>query len=201
MSILDQYLQHAKSVNCIMCSETTMSSIPVCESCRKKNSQEESDIIKTIEIVLNEEENLTPESISPLTGIKIPIVKWYYQKGNLMPRGKRCIDNGDKTGISIYASRYDKYIIIELGGRIDSQNAGILQEYIDTLTDDRWTHIILSMQEVKFLSSNGIRTIITTYKKLNDTGSFYITNPSTNVENVLGMVALERLLLKWGVYV
>ena len=57
--------------------------------------------------------------------------------------------------------------------------------------------IILDMSDVQFLSSLGIRSILSTYKQTQATGGqFYIVNPSTHVQNVLGMAALNAMLLE-----
>ena len=85
---------------------------------------------------------------------------------------------------------------ITASGRVDTDSSAILQRKLDE-TSKKCKNIILNMQQVSFLTSGGIRVLLMFYKILNAKGgSFFIENPSDNVKNVLGMTALEELLLK-----
>ena len=83
-----------------------------------------------------------------------------------------------------------------LEGRITSVTSNILNRKLDEAHKE-YKSIILNMQKVSFLSSGGIRILLTYYKILKgDGGSLYIEYPAENVRNVLGMVALNEMLLK-----
>ena len=57
--------------------------------------------------------------------------------------------------------------------------------------------IILDMSEVQFLSSLGIRSILSTYRQAAAMGGkLLIANPPPSVKNVLGMAALNSMLLE-----
>ena len=82
-------------------------------------------------------------------------------------------------------------------GRITSMNANVFQHKLDELFRNGRTNIIVNMMEVTFLSSGGIRVLLMFFKKAKDQGgSFFIEEPSENVVNVLGMTALDQMLLK-----
>ena len=82
-------------------------------------------------------------------------------------------------------------------GRITSVNANVLQHNINEVFDKGEINIIVNMMQVNFLSSAGIRVLLMFYKKAkNGGGSFHIEEPSENVVNVLGMTALDEMLLK-----
>jgi len=82
-------------------------------------------------------------------------------------------------------------------GRINTINAPMLEsEIINTLNEGN-KHIILDLSRVSYLSSTGIRVILKTFKQANlSGGKLNIEHPSENVKNVLGMAALEEMLLK-----
>ena len=83
-----------------------------------------------------------------------------------------------------------------LQGRITSVTSNILNRKLEEASKD-YKRIILNMQKVLFLSSGGIRILLMYYKIMkNSGGSFCIESPSENVRNVLGMVALNEMLLK-----
>ena len=82
-------------------------------------------------------------------------------------------------------------------GQVNSGTADKLEDRLQKALEDGQRDLILNMLWVKFLSSAGIRVILKTYKEANDLGgSFGIEMPSQNVKNVLGMAALDEMLIK-----
>ena len=83
-----------------------------------------------------------------------------------------------------------------LEGRITSVTS-IDLNYKLSQARKEYKHIIVNMQKVSFLSSGGIRVLLMFFKAMKgEGGSFYIEKPSENVKNVLGMTALNEMLLK-----
>ena len=81
-------------------------------------------------------------------------------------------------------------------GRVNSTNADGLQFRLEKALKDGEVNIVLNMNQVDFLSSTGIRVLLKTYKDASKTGvKFAIEQPSENVRNVLGMVAMDELLI------
>ena len=188
-------MRSVRTIKCLMCGEIGSRITPLCDTCSQSYRDDEVELITRIGNLTKANAYLTPELIAEKTGIPLNIIKWYY-KNRKLGSSKKVIDEGKQSGVSITATRYDKYIWIDVGGKIDSQNSAVLGEYIDSLIKDGWKNIVLDMNEIKFFSSNGIRVVLATYKKLHEDGSFHIAFPSSNVENVLGMVALDKMLLK-----
>ena len=84
-----------------------------------------------------------------------------------------------------------------LKGRITSMNANVLEYKLNEAFTKGHTNIIVNMMQVVFLSSAGIRVLLMFYKKAKGAGgSFQIESPSENVANVIGMTALDEMLLK-----
>ncbi|MCL2758941.1 MAG: STAS domain-containing protein [Treponema sp.] len=81
-------------------------------------------------------------------------------------------------------------------GRIDSNNADFLLEKLLEIIKEGQKVIILNMAQIEYLSSIGIRVVLKLYKQaMDDGGSFKIESPSKIVKNVLGMVALQEMLV------
>ena len=81
-------------------------------------------------------------------------------------------------------------------GRINSVNAPAIQLKLDEALKDGEKDIVLNMKQVEFLSSAGIRVILKTHKDaIRAGGSFGVEQPSENVRNVLGMTALDMMLI------
>ena len=90
----------------------------------------------------------------------------------------------------------DKSCRLILKGRITSDTAAILGRKLDEVIKTK-NRIVLNMQQVSFLSSGGIRVLLMYYKiTKGQGGSFYVESPSNNVVNVLGLIALDEMLLK-----
>ena len=82
-------------------------------------------------------------------------------------------------------------------GHINTINATALQYDLEEAISKGEKNIVLNMTQVDFLSSSGIRVVLKAYKTLEKSGGrFRIERPSENVRNVLGITALEGMLMK-----
>ena len=82
-------------------------------------------------------------------------------------------------------------------GRLDYTNADKLQFQLDETFKNGINNIILNMHLVEYLSSTGIRVILKAYKDLKEAGGkLGIEQPSERVRNVLGLVALDQMLIQ-----
>jgi anti-anti-sigma factor len=81
-------------------------------------------------------------------------------------------------------------------GRIDSNNADLLLGELEKALQEGRKAIVLIMSNVDYLSSIGIRVILKVFKQVSETeGKFNIEHPSSIVKNVLGMLALNEILV------
>ncbi len=86
-------------------------------------------------------------------------------------------------------------IILNCSGRLDANWAGHLNDYIDELIREGHYHISLNLMGIEYLSSAGIRSLVTQYKNLKSVnGHFYIVSMSDNVNEVLNMVGMLDML-------
>ena len=98
------------------------------------------------------------------------------------------ITKDKRIGDSIY------YIV---KGQVFINEASRMETVLQEAVDAGNCNIVIDMQEVSVFGSAGIRVVLSMYKKLKARGNkLQISSPSENVKNVLGMVALEELLLK-----
>ena len=81
-------------------------------------------------------------------------------------------------------------------GRIDSNNASILEQKLEDALNKGEKHIILNMSQVEHLRSVGIRIILKAYKNAREAGGKVgIEQPSKNVKKVLAITSLEEMLI------
>ena len=86
-------------------------------------------------------------------------------------------------------------IILNCTGRLDANRTGYLNDTIDRLVREGFYHISLDLSEIEYLSSAGIRSLVTQYKNLKAiNGHFTISEMSENVRQVLTMVGMADIL-------
>ena len=72
-----------------------------------------------------------------------------------------------------------------------------LDSYLSEMIKPGIRRIILNMRDISLLTSAGIRVILKTYKESMKAGiAFFIEQPSENVKNVLGLSALQQMLIQ-----
>ena len=79
--------------------------------------------------------------------------------------------------------------VLHLEGWLDTQNAPVLAEALNGL-DDGVEKLVLDMEKLEYISSAGIRQIVTAYKGMN--GALTLKNLSPEVASVLHMTGLDR---------
>jgi len=82
-------------------------------------------------------------------------------------------------------------------GQVSAREASHMEHKLMRAIEAGGRRIIINMCFVNIFSSAGIRVVLAMYKKLKELGgTLQIENPSENVRNVIGMTALDELLLK-----
>ena len=188
--------QNLTKKKCFLCGKELFTATPVCEQCGKQSAQKEASDTSRIKAMVERVKLIEPSAISKETEIPLYTVKWYLDKGKLSAGPAKKPGDAKPAGITITDSVYGDTMWIFAQGRVDSQNAMELQGHINKMIAMGWRNFILDLSKISFFSSNGIRVVLTAYKTLHETGSFKIANPSENVINVLGMVALDKMLLQ-----
>lgn len=88
-------------------------------------------------------------------------------------------------------------LLLHLEGRIDGYWSKQLDEYLDEALRAGHDHIGLNLEKVEYLSSLGIRILVKYVKQLKQVnGSFGLVKVSDNVQSVLDMVGLAKIL-RW----
>ena len=133
--------------------------------------------------------------VTPNSRHKLPLDK----KGlkiKLVQKKNEVIKSMKEQDLEVTTEKVNDKIRFILRGRISLITAPTLQFKLDEAMKNGEMKIILNMLQVSFLSSAGIRIILKTHKKATENGgSFGIEDPSENVKNVIGMTALDELLI------
>jgi anti-anti-sigma factor len=84
-----------------------------------------------------------------------------------------------------------------LKGQVRLNESAEIERKLNDAISAGCTRVIINMRMVTIFTSAGIRVILAAYKKLKKAGGeLKIESPSENVRNVIGMVALDELLMR-----
>lgn len=85
-------------------------------------------------------------------------------------------------------------LTIALEGRIDTQTVAGLHEESQKIDYSKWKHIVLDMKEVEYISSAGLREILTISKRLERPNNLRIINVNETVMDIFHMTGFDTML-------
>lgn len=90
-----------------------------------------------------------------------------------------------------------KEILLKCSGRLDANKSVHLNDYIERMIREGHYFISLDLAHIEYLSSAGIRSLVTQFKNLKAVnGHFCIRSMSENVHQVLDMVGMMEMLTR-----
>lgn len=96
--------------------------------------------------------------------------------------------------IDVNISGQDHVTLIEVSGRVDSMTAGQLGESLGHAIDGGNVNLVLDLSNVDYMSSAGLREIVTALKKVKRArGNMVLAQPSDRVREVLEMAGLDTI--------
>lgn len=96
--------------------------------------------------------------------------------------------------IDINVSDQNAITLVEVSGRVDSMTANQFGEALTTQLDADKSRIVLDLSSVDYMSSAGLREIVSALKKAKKAqGDVRLANPSSRVREVLEMAGLDTI--------
>lgn len=98
--------------------------------------------------------------------------------------------------IEINVSYHDPATLVEVSGRVDSMNANQFGDALGEQIDEGNILLVLDLNNVEYMSSAGLREIVTTLKKAKKAkggGDLRLAQPSQRVREVLEMAGLDTI--------
>ena len=95
--------------------------------------------------------------------------------------------------MTIEIKRNAEETIIELAGRLDTITAPALDK---TISDDIGStqHLVLDLKNLEYISSAGLRVLLSAQKKMQKVGSMKVTNVCEDVMEVFEMTGFADIL-------
>lgn len=88
----------------------------------------------------------------------------------------------------------DGVTLVEVSGRVDSMNANEFGNGLTTQITNGKVQLVLDLSSVEYMSSAGLREIVTTLKKAKKAaGDLRLAQPSQRVREVLEMAGLDTI--------
>lgn len=84
--------------------------------------------------------------------------------------------------------------VVSPAGRVDSSTAHELEAALKALYEGGKTQIVLDLEKVDFMSSMGLRVLVSAHKAIDAAGGgFRLCNLSDNVDNLLLLVGMHEI--------
>jgi anti-sigma B factor antagonist len=86
--------------------------------------------------------------------------------------------------------------VVQVAGRVDSSTAPKLDQVLRGLVDNRRTRIVLDLSGVEYLSSAGLRAMVSCLREVQKPlsgGDLRLAAPSTKAEEVLELAGLDQV--------
>ncbi len=99
------------------------------------------------------------------------------------------------VGLHIELEEIEHRVILRIDGRLDAASAPILERKINNLIEENHTHLILDFSRVDYLSSAGMRVLLSASKKLKSKkGGMILFSVSEDVGEVIKMAGFDKIL-------
>lgn len=99
------------------------------------------------------------------------------------------------VGLQIELEEIEHRVILRVDGRLDVATAPILEKKINNLIDEDHFHLILDFSRIDYLSSAGMRVLLSASKKLKSKkGGLILFSLSEDVSEVIKMAGFDKIL-------
>lgn len=99
------------------------------------------------------------------------------------------------VGLHIELEEIEHRVILRIDGRLDAASAPILERKINSLIEEHHHHLILDFSRIDYLSSAGMRVLLSTTKKLKSKkGDLVLFSVADEVEEVIKMAGFDKIL-------
>jgi anti-sigma B factor antagonist len=100
--------------------------------------------------------------------------------------------------VEITVNEYKRVAVITVTGRVDSATATDFETNINEVVEKGKHNLVLDLSQVEFLSSAGLRVLVTTRKTLQGAGgNIVLAQPSERVVETLDTAGLDVLFERY----
>lgn len=98
-------------------------------------------------------------------------------------------------GLQIKLEEIEGRLILRLDGRLDASSSPILERKLGGLIDEKYRHLLLDFTDVDYLSSAGMRVLLSASKRLKEKkGILLVFSANEDVAEIIRMAGFEKVL-------
>jgi len=99
------------------------------------------------------------------------------------------------VGLNVKINEVNQKTVLRIEGRLDAASAPVLENKLTELISSGKTQLVLDFAKVDYLSSAGMRLLLSTTKKLKSAdGKLHFCSISEEVMEIIKMAGFERIL-------
>ncbi len=99
------------------------------------------------------------------------------------------------VGLHILLEEIEHRVILRIDGRLDAASAPILERKINSLIEEHHNQLILDFTRVDYLSSAGMRVLLSATKKLKGKkGDLILFSVADDVGEIIKMAGFDKIL-------
>lgn len=99
------------------------------------------------------------------------------------------------VGLKIELEEIEHRVILRMDGRIDAATSPILEKRIDRLIEEGHSHLLLDFTRIDYLSSAGMRVLLSASKKLKTKkGDLILFSLPDEVAEIIKMTGFDKIL-------
>jgi len=99
------------------------------------------------------------------------------------------------VGLTMNVDEIDKKIVVRLEGRIDAATAPLLERKLNHLLEGKHHHVLLDFTQVEYMSSAGMRVLLSTTKKLKaHKGHLVLFALTEEVAEIVRLAGFDKIL-------
>jgi anti-sigma B factor antagonist len=117
----------------------------------------------------------------------------HYELWKLEIRINKIVNIETESIMTINAEKNNEKAVLKIEGRLDTTTAPSLEKVINELPADV-TNLILDMKELVYVSSAGLRVLLSAQKKMNKLGSMKLTGVCEDIMEVFDMTGFADIL-------
>lgn len=98
-------------------------------------------------------------------------------------------------GFKIIPEEIDRKLILRIEGRLDASSSPILEKKVQQMMDELHNYIILDFSSVDYLSSAGLRVLLSATKKLkSNKGDLILFSVDEDLMEIIRMAGFDKIL-------
>jgi len=96
--------------------------------------------------------------------------------------------------VEISVQEYKRVAVVTVKGRVDSATSGELENSLRSLLDSGHVNLVLDLSEVQFLSSSGLRVLVSALKSARSAGGdLCLARPADQAADAIAIAGLDAL--------